>query len=162
MKKHDFLRKLNEENKLELVEESEEICKSYLIKSENCFRSARILLESELYENSMVNSYYAMYNGMVALLFRCGIKCENHSAALFLLGELFGMTTLKILIEQAKKDRIDQQYYLNPTEDLEVNVNTAKQMLLEAENIILELRTKINKLSSSEIINVRKKFKELI
>ncbi|HLD73251.1 MAG TPA: HEPN domain-containing protein [Candidatus Nanoarchaeia archaeon] len=162
MRKHDFLKKLSEENKLELVEESEEICKSYLIKSENCFKSARVLLESELYENSMVNSYYAMYNGTIALLFRCGIKCENHSVASFLLGELFGMTATKIIIEQAKKDRIDQQYYINPADDLEVNANTAKQMLLEAENIILELRTEINKLSSSDVIKIRNKFKELI
>jgi uncharacterized protein (UPF0332 family) len=161
MRKHDFLSRLSEEKKLELVEESEEICKSYLIKSENCFKSAKVLLESELYENSMVNSYYAMYNAVISLLFKCGIKCENHSAALFLLGELFGMTTTKIIIEQAKKDRIDQQYYVNPTEDLEINTNTAKQMLLEAENIILELRTKISKLSSSEIINIRNKFKEM-
>ena len=161
MRKHDFLSRLSEEKKLELVEESEDICKSYLIKSENCFKSAKVLLESELYENSMVNSYYAMYNAVTALLFRCGIKCENHSAALFLLGELLGMATTKIIIEQAKKDRIDQQYYVNHTKDLEINANTAKQMLLEAENIILELRTKISKLSSSEIIKVRNKFKEM-
>ncbi len=42
----NFLKKLKKEGKLELVEKSEEIKKSYLIKAENCFRAAKILKEN--------------------------------------------------------------------------------------------------------------------
>ncbi len=57
-----FLKKLKEEKKLELVESSEDICYSYSEKSANCFKSAKLLLQNNLYENSIGMSYYAMYN----------------------------------------------------------------------------------------------------
>jgi len=55
MKKQNFLNKVKKEGKIELVEPSEEICKSYLRKADNCLKSAKILLQNMLYENSISN-----------------------------------------------------------------------------------------------------------
>ena len=44
MTRYDFLNRLKKEEKLELVESSEEISNSYLDKSRDCFKSAKLLL----------------------------------------------------------------------------------------------------------------------
>ena len=85
MKRPGFLSKLKKEGRLELVEPSEEMCTSYLQKAGDCLKSARILLENDLYENSVTMSYYAMYNSLTALLFRVGMKCENHTGSIIVL-----------------------------------------------------------------------------
>ena len=85
MKRNKFFDKLRKEGKLELVESSDEICDSYLEKSKNCLTSAKLLLKSYLYENSVNMSYYAMYNSLIAFLFKIGIKSENHSGSILLL-----------------------------------------------------------------------------
>ena len=58
--KNKFLDKLKKEGKLELVESSENICDSYSQKSANCQKSAKLLLQNNLFENSIGMSYYAM------------------------------------------------------------------------------------------------------
>ena len=112
-----FLNKLKKEEKLELVEPSEDICNSYSEKSVNCLRSAKLLLQNNLYENSIGMSYYAMYNLLLALLFRAGIKCENHGGSILLLKLLFEENDLYQLIFDAKKERIDKQYYVTTERD---------------------------------------------
>ncbi len=95
MKKSNFLSKLKREGKLELIKPSEEICSAYLEKADNCLKSARILLKNELYENSVSMSYYVMYNSLTALLYKTGIKCENHAGSIILFKKLFGLTFSK-------------------------------------------------------------------
>ena len=85
-----FLKKLKKKRLIELVESSEEMKASYLIKAENCLKSAKILFQSQLYENSTSESYYCMYNSLLALLFKIGIKSENHSASIILFDKLIG------------------------------------------------------------------------
>src|SRR3989344_858019 len=75
----DFLARLQREGKLELVSPSEDICQSYLEKSGNCLKSAKILLQNKLYDNSTTMSYYAMYNSLIALLFKIGITPTRRS-----------------------------------------------------------------------------------
>jgi len=75
----DFLARLQREGKLELVSPSEDICQSYLEKSGNCLKSAKILLQNKLYDNSTTMSYYAMYNSLTALLFKIGITPTRRS-----------------------------------------------------------------------------------
>ena len=99
-----FLNKLKKEKKLELVESSEDICNSCADKSTNCLKSAKLLLQNNLYENSVRMSYYAMYNQLTALLFRTGIKCENHAGSILLLKLLFNKEELFKLISDAKKE----------------------------------------------------------
>ena len=100
------MNKLKEESKLELVEPSEEICTSYLEKAENCLKSAKLLLQNSLYENSISMSYYVMYNSLTALLFKTGVKCENHAASILLLKKLFDRADLFKAISFAKEERI--------------------------------------------------------
>ena len=151
--------KLKKEEKLELVEPSEEICKSYLEKSDNSLKSAKILLANRLIENSVGMSYYAMYNSLTALLFKTGVKCENHSGLILLLKFLFGKIDLFNIISEAKKERIDKQYYM--TDKDEITKDAAEQLLKDAEDFVLELKTIVKSISSGEISNFREKFKLL-
>ena len=89
MKKVNFLNKLKSEGKLKLCEPSEEMTLSYLQKAENCLKSAKILFQNQLYENATSETYYCMYNSLLALLFKVGIKSENHSASIIILKNLF-------------------------------------------------------------------------
>lgn len=78
MKKTNFLNKMKKEGKLELVESSEEMKKSYMTKSESNLISSKILLANERLEESVSLAYYSMYHLLIALLFKVGIKSENH------------------------------------------------------------------------------------
>ena len=47
-----------------------------------------------IYENAISEAYYTMYNTLTSLFYKCGIKCENHSASAILLKEVFGLDKL--------------------------------------------------------------------
>ncbi len=151
---NNFLIKLKKERKLEIVEKSQEMYESYLSKSENCLRSAKILLKESIYENSIINSYYAMYNCVLALFFKCGIKCENHTGSIIILREIFSLSKLAKLLEEAKKSRIDRQYYVSGIKE-EVNSSSAEKAIITSEDFILELRSFINNIRSSKIEKIR-------
>ena len=155
-----FLNKLKKEEKLELVESSEDICNSYSEKSANCLKSAKLLLQNNLYENSIGQSYYVMYNILLALLFRVGIKCENHGGSILLLKLLFGENNLYPLIFDAKKERIDKQYYVTTEKD-EITKEIADELLRNAENFILKMKVVIKNLSNDVIEELREKFKTI-
>lgn len=100
-----------EEGKLELVEPSEEIKQSHINKSESNLVSAKILLENNKLEEAVSLAYYSMYHMLTSLLFKTGIKSENHAASIILLQELFSIENSDISF--AKKERVDKQYYVN-------------------------------------------------
>ena len=156
MKKTNFLIKLQKEGKIKMIEPSEEIKKSYLNKSESNLISSKILFENNRFEEAISMAYYSMYNALNALLFQVGIKCENHSGAIFLLNELFGLDNSSISF--AKKERIDKQYY--------VDFNVTKEQVLElikiAEETNKELLNFIAVLKNKSIENYRAKFLELL
>src|SRR3989344_3120060 len=151
-----FLSKLKKEEKLELVEPSEDISNSYSEKSANCLKSAKLLLQNNLYENSIGQSYYAMYNILIALLFRVGIKCENHGGSILLLKLLFGENDLYTVISDAKKERIDKQYYVTTEKD-EITKEIADELLRNAENFVLKTKLVINNLNNESIDELRGK-----
>jgi len=155
-----FLIKLKKEERLELVEPSENICDSYLEKSNNCLKSAKILLKNNLYENSISMSYYAMYNILLALLFKTGIKCENHSGSIILLKLLYDENYLYDLISEAKKERIDKQYYV-ATEKNEITKEVASELLINAENFVLKMKVIIKNLNKISIDDLRVKFESV-
>ncbi|MEW5897393.1 MAG: HEPN domain-containing protein [Nanoarchaeota archaeon] len=155
-----FLNKLKKEKKLELVEPSEDICNSYSDKSVNCLKSAKLLLQNNLYENSVGQSYYAMYNQLTALLFRAGVKCENHAGSILLLKLLFNKEELFKLISDAKKERIDKQYYVTTEKD-DVTKEIADELLKNAEDFVLKMKTVIKSLSNDDINEVREKFETI-
>lgn len=155
-----FLNELKKEKKLELVEPSEDVCNSYSEKSSNCLKSAKLLLQNNLYENSVGQSYYAMYNQLTALLFRVGIKCENHAGSILLLKLLFDKGELFNLISDAKKERIDKQYYVTTEKD-DVTKEIADELLKNAENFVLKMKVVIKNLSNDDIDKFREKFKTI-
>ena len=162
MKRPDFLHNLSREKKLELVEPSPLVSSDYLKKSADCLRSAKILYENELYDNSITLSYYAMYDSLTALLFAVGIKCENHSGSILLLEELFEKKNLHDAISLAKKERIDKQYYVQSDANAIASASTAKQTAAEAEEFTLEIRLLIGNLTAQKIEALREKFKPVI
>lgn len=158
MKKQDFLSKLKKANKLTIVEPSEEICSSYLEKSSNCLISAKILFKNELYENSVSEAYYAMYNSLTALLFRTGIKCENHAGSIILLRKAFERADLSNIISKAKKERIDKQYYVVSKNDFEVTGKIADHMVKTTEDFLIQIKLFIGKMGSLDIVRFRENF----
>lgn len=161
MKKPSFLSKLKAKGKLELVEPSEEICNSYLEKADNCLKSAKILLQNNLYENSVSMSYYAMYDSLTAVLFKAGIKCENHTASIMLLKKLFGKLEMFRMISFAKEERIDKQYYVISKENFVLTKESAKDMVETADNFLVKMKLIISELKNEDIEKVRSEFGKL-
>ena len=153
MRRLDFLSKLKTEGKLLLVEPSNEISDSYLGKADNCLRSARILLDSDLYENSVSMSYYAMYNSLTALLFKVGVKCENHAGSIVVFRELFGRKDLYRTVSFAKKERIDKQYYVS----LVLTKKSAVDLYRKVEDFLLEIKLMIKNVRGEDIPRLRDK-----
>jgi uncharacterized protein (UPF0332 family) len=159
MKKLSFLSRLKKEGKLELVESSEEICSSYLDKADNCLKSARILLQNNLYENSISMSYYTMYNSLTALLFKTGIKCENHTGSIILFKKLFKRTDLFKIISFAKRERIDRQYYVTSKNNFVLTKESAQDLLIKTEDFLIKIKLIIRNLRKEEIEKLRENFK---
>lgn len=157
MKKQSFLSELKSEGKLELIEPSEDVCASYLEKANNCLKAANLLLENSLLENSISMSYYAMYNSLTALLFKTGIKCENHAGSILLLKKLFGKNDLFELISFAKKERIDKQYYVSSKQNIALTQESSNEMLAKAEEFLVQIKLAITNVSTSEIEMAREK-----
>jgi len=151
MKKINFLIKLQKEGKLRIVDPSSEIMASYRCKSESNLISAKILLENNRLEEAVSIAYYSMYNLLNALLFGVGIKCENHSGAIFLLSELFNLDNSRISF--AKKERVDKQYYV----DFNVTKKQVLEMLEIAEENNKEILNFIAHLKNEDIIGYRNK-----
>jgi len=156
MKTTSFLNKLRKEGRLELVEPSEEVKQSYLEKSESNFISARILLDNNRLEEVVYLIYYAPYNILLALLFKVGIKNENHSASIILLKEIFEIDNSFIL--NAKKERINIQYYV----DFNLTKENIEGLIVQAEEFNGELLDFISKLTNERINFYRDKFISLL
>lgn len=142
------------EGKLKLAEPSENVCESYLQKAANSLKSSRVLLQNKLYEDSVSMSYYAMYNSLLALLSRVGIKSENHSASILMFKKIFGRGDLYEMIAFAKKERIDKQYYV----DFVLTKESAEDLAGKAEHFTTELRLIIKSLRNEDIRAARSKF----
>lgn len=152
MKKTSFLNKLIKQGKLELVEPSNEIKQSYLKKSESNMDSAKILFENNKIEEVVSLVYYSMYNLLLALLFRIGIKSENHSGSIILLKEIFEINNSKRL--SVKKQRIQTQYYT----DFHIKKNEVFELIKDAEEFNEILLDFISKITNEKINFYRNKF----
>ena len=156
MKKLDFLKKLREEGKLKLVEPSEEVKQAYLKKSESYLDSAKLLLKNKKLEESISLAYYSMYYSLLALLFRTGIKSENHTASIILLKELFGLDNSKIL--KAKREWGEKQYYT----DIRTLKPDVEALIKVAENFNAMIFDFLEKMNLSWIKIIRERLKKII
>ncbi|MFC1682137.1 HEPN domain-containing protein [Nanoarchaeota archaeon] len=152
MRKIIFLNKLKRVKKLILVKPSLEIKESYIKKSESSLDSAKILLKSEKLEESIALTYYSMYHVVTALLFSTGIKCENHSASIILMREIFELDNTQIM--KAKAERVDKQYYT----DFHITKEDVIEAIKNAEIFNSELLDFIAKLIKKDIEHFRDKF----
>lgn len=162
MKELTFLKKLKRKGIIELVESSEEMKLSYLTKAENCLKSAKILFQSQLYENSISEAYYCIYNSLLSLLFKIGIKSENHSASIILFDKLFEKRDLVKVIFWAKEERIDKQYYVETQQIVKVTKELCNEMIIKAEDFLVKMKLLIVDLSNEKINLVRTSFLELL
>src|SRR3989339_647704 len=155
MKKIKFLKHLNKSEKLKIVEVSESMKDSYLEKAKN-------FLKNELYENSVSESYYCIYNSLLALLFKIGIKCENHSASIIIFEKLFADNELVKILLWAKEERIDKQYYVETQQVIKVTKKSCEEMIEKAEDILLKLRVIIDGLYNEKVNQIRNSFEKLL
>lgn len=134
---------------------------SYLMKSENCLKSSRILFQSQLYENSISEAYYCMYNSLLSLLFKIGIKSENHSASVILFDKLFNRPDLTKIVSWAKEERIDKQYYVETQQIIKATKESCNEMILKAEDFLIKMKLLINEISSEKINSAKEDFFKL-
>ena len=156
MKKLDLFSKLIKEGKLKLTTPSENVKEAYLEKSSSYLDSAKLLLKNNKLEEAISMVYYSMYYSLLALLFKVGIKSENHTASILLLKEIFDIDNSEIL--KAKKERIDKQYYV----DFKITKNDINNLMKIAENFNAEIFDFIEKLNLEDIRKARDKFKKLV
>lgn len=156
MTKQGFLKKLHKQGALQVVAPSDEIKTAYLRKSDSFLASAHLLLDNERYEESVSMAYYSMHYAVLALFFATGIKCENHTAAIILLDDVFGIDSSAL--ESAKSERLDKQYYVSsaPVGDEVV------ALIRTAESFDAELLDVIDRLTNEKRESVRNRLKTLI
>ncbi|MBI4447429.1 HEPN domain-containing protein [Candidatus Woesearchaeota archaeon] len=156
MKRISFLIKLAKEGKLQAVEPSEEVKAAYLERSNESLSSAKALIKIGNLKDAVALAYYSMYHCLLAALFKIGIKCENHTASIILLKEIFGVDNTTIL--KAKTERVDKQYYV----DFSVNREEANKSIKVAEQFIADMHDLIAKLTEEKIREHHKKAIELL
>lgn len=151
MKKINFLIKLYKEKKLQAIEPSEEVTKSYLQRSDESLSSAKALLKIGNFRDAVALAYYSMYHCLQAALYRIGIKCENHSASIIMLKEVFKIDNIEI--SKSKSDRVDKQYYI----DFKINQIEVNNSIKIAEEFVADLNNFIAKLNEDKIDQYHKK-----
>jgi len=156
LSRNAFLTRLHKEGVLQLVSASDEMKAAYLKKSESHLISARLLLDNDLFEQSVSMAYYSMYYSVMALFFAIGIKCENHAAAIILLREVFDRDNAEI--GEAKRERIDKQYYVMSAPVREEVV----ALIRTAESFNADLGDFMDRLTTTKIDQFRNTFIAMI
>ena len=162
MKSSDFLNKLKKEGKLELVEGSEQMSLSYEKKGAECREVANLAYNNGYFESAITQSYYSMYNHVQSLFFKCGIKCENHSASALLLKDFFNQSELHLIFSKAKEERIDKQYYIAPSQNNPATKESAKEMIGISMKFNPQITAFKNNLKLEEIKKIRDKISDIL
>ena len=148
--------KLCKEEKLKIIEPTDQVKESYIQKSKSSIRSANILIENEQLEDATAMTYYSMYNMLIALLYKAGIKCENHAAAIIILKELFKFDNSSISF--AKTERVDKQYYI----DFKISKEDVKDLIKKAEEFNAMLYGFIDSLTKKQIVEYREELSKAL
>ncbi|MFB6075928.1 MAG: hypothetical protein ABEK17_02185 [Candidatus Aenigmatarchaeota archaeon] len=106
----------DKKNGIKIIEESKNLAKSYMNKSEN---SLKTMNRTPSDDWKIVTAYYTCYQVLYALLQRVGIKSEIHDCTIELMS-FFDFSEDDIeFIKKLKKKRIDAQYYVTKKVELE-------------------------------------------
>jgi uncharacterized protein (UPF0332 family) len=108
------------------------------------------------YEEAVSMAYYSMYHSVMALFFRTGIKCENHSAAIVILKEVYSIDSAAL--SNAKRERIDTQYYVDTT----ANREDVLHLIRETEMFDATLLDSIERIPNEKIVKYREKLRSLV
>ncbi len=154
MKNIKFLIKLKKEGKINLMASSEEVKESYLKDSESYFISSKMLFKDNRLKESTQLIYFSIYYSILALLFKIGIKSENHACSIILLKEIFGLDNSFALILQKK--RVGTYY-----PDFELEKQELNELIQKAEEFNLNLLDFISKLTNEQIKLYKNKFVNL-
>jgi len=155
----DFLNKLKKERKIEIVEPSEDMSFSYEKKSIECREVAKLAFDHGYFESAVTQNYYSMYNNVLSLFFKCGIKCENHSASAIILRDIFQQKELHELLSKAKTERLDKQYYTAPSQTTPLTEESAKESIKMMQEFNPKILAFKNSLSQEEIRKIREELK---
>ncbi len=154
--RRDFYSKIHRQGHLRSVPPSIDMKRAYQRKSESYIISARILFENGKLEEAVSMIYYSMFYMVLALMFRTGIKCENHSAAIYLLEDLYGLDNGAII--RAKTERIDKQYYI----DFTLSSQDIDELMEAADDFNAYIMDFTERMKGREIERFRQKFQELV
>jgi len=97
-----------------------------------------------------------MYHMLTALLFRAGIKCENHSASIILLKEVFGLDSSEI--SKIKIERVDKEYYV----DFQITKEEVVGIISRAQDFSSSIADFISRLNSGKIRMFRIRMESLL
>ena len=153
---NSFIKTLQKEGRIKIVEPSEVVTNSYMEKSQKSLLSAKIVSGIHNFDDAVALTYYSMYYSALALLYRCGIKSENHAGTIILLKELFRIDNTSIT--NAKKERIDKQYYT----EFKATEKDVQEGVKEAEEFNSLIKNFIDKIKKTEIEGYNKKAKLLL
>ena len=106
-------------------------------KSKRILIFTRTLLKIGNLKDVVALAYYSMYYVVLALLFKIGVKCENHTAAIILLEQIFDINNE--LIQKAKTERVDKQYYVDfsvTKEEVNATIKTTELFNTNLSNFI--------------------------
>jgi uncharacterized protein (UPF0332 family) len=118
--------------------------------------SAKTLIKIQNYDDATALTYYSMYYSSLALLYKCGIKSENHTGTILLIRELFDIDSK--MLEQAKKERVDKQYYV----DFKATEKDVIQGIAIAEEFNSIIKQKIDTIKNAQIIEYHTKAKKIL
>lgn len=149
-----FIKKLCKEQTIKLTEPSFEVCQSYQEKSRKSLLSAKTLLTIENFDDATALTYYSMYYMSLGLLYKTGIKSENHMGTILLLAELFQIDIENM--KQAKKDGVDKQYYT----DFEATKKDVDEGITLAQEFNAEIKVIIDTMQQSELQSKKEQFEK--
>lgn len=134
---------------------NEMLTQDYLNKAREALEVAELLEVKEYYDWSVTASYYAMYFALTALLRKCGFEVENHACAISVFEVAFaenGELNKQLVesIREGKNDRVETQYGLTRTTDIEVEKKRE-----DAIEFVTELTGYLEGLSASVIDQAR-------
>ena len=133
---------------IRLIKPNNNICNSYMLKSEESLEM--VFIANNTWK--IISSYYACYDILYALFQKTGIKCEIHDCSVELM-KLFDLNEDDIIfMKELKQERILAQYYINK-DVKEIDVSKVK-------SFVLTIKEKILNLQENDIKNIKTMIKK--
>lgn len=135
---------LKQKRGIKLEEPNDNLCNEYIRKAKSALNILISAFEKNEIDWIVSTAYYARYFAFYALLQKCGIKSEIHDCTISLMHFLFIEEKLidKILfneLQEAKKLRVDIQYYISDDfdkEKIKKDSEFARAFVLSMEEVI--------------------------